>query len=463
MNRNWLRVFLCSAALAVAVPFTVRQANSAEKPDEAKTYASLSAGYIDFEGDEPVKDGITATLRVGRDVTDWLSLEGGFFVAPDLKEQFYYDYTTGVPVKTSRLQETAGVGTRSAIGTGVFVDGLYHFTRWERLDPYLAVGVGATWYSEDLGGNEVDLSARAGGGVMWHFNDEWAVRADYRSMVVNRDVSANSMVDAGVVWYWGASVPQKIVASGGLKDTDADGLLDDEEAKYGTNPFEADTDKDGLNDGDEVHKWKTDPLNPDTDYDGLSDGFDEVMKYKTDPTKRDTDGGGVADGHEVMEDHTDPLNPADDAILFELYINFDYNKADLKDKYVKDLDVIAKVLKRNPGSNARVEGHADKLKKSRASYNKTLSQKRAEAVVKYLEESDKIEGSRLKAVGYGFERPKAPNDPITGNPVNRRVEVYITGAEGEKNLQGADKIVPAPAPAAPVAPAAAAPVAPAGL
>jgi hypothetical protein len=31
----------------------------------------------------------------------------------------------------------------------------------------------------------------------------------------------------------------------------------------------------------------------------------------------------------------------------------------------------------------------------------------------------------MKAAGYGFDRPKAMNDKINGNPVNRRVEVYI--------------------------------------
>ena len=31
----------------------------------------------------------------------------------------------------------------------------------------------------------------------------------------------------------------------------------------------------------------------------------------------------------------------------------------------------------------------------------------------------------MSAAGYGFNRPKAANDPVNGNPVNRRVEVYI--------------------------------------
>jgi hypothetical protein len=58
-------------------------------------------------------------------------------------------------------------------------------------------------------------------------------------------------------------------------DTDRDGLSDEDEALYGTNPELVDTDDDGLTDRDEVVVFKTDPLNPDTDGDGFTDG-DEV-------------------------------------------------------------------------------------------------------------------------------------------------------------------------------------------
>ena len=91
-------------------------------------------------------------------------------------------------------------------------------------------------------------------------------------------------------------------------DTDGDGLNDgDEVTKYRTDPLKADTDGDGLNDGDEVTKYKTDPLKADTDGDGLNDG-DEVTKYRTDPLKADTDGDGLNDGDEVTKYRTDPLN-----------------------------------------------------------------------------------------------------------------------------------------------------------
>jgi outer membrane protein OmpA-like peptidoglycan-associated protein/opacity protein-like surface antigen len=90
-------------------------------------------------------------------------------------------------------------------------------------------------------------------------------------------------------------------------DTDGDGLSDyDEIFKYHTDPLKADTDGDGLTDGDEILKFKTDPLKADTDGDGLNDG-DEIMKYKTDPLKADTDGDGLTDGEEVLKYHTDPL------------------------------------------------------------------------------------------------------------------------------------------------------------
>ena len=82
-------------------------------------------------------------------------------------------------------------------------------------------------------------------------------------------------------------------------DTDLDGLNDYAEVKVNkTNPLIADTDSDGLKDGEEFTQYKTDPLKADTDGDKLNDG-DEVLKYKTNPLKADTDGEGLTDGDEV--------------------------------------------------------------------------------------------------------------------------------------------------------------------
>jgi len=113
------------------------------------------------------------------------------------------------------------------------------------------------------------------------------------------------------------SSPSKIVRDGERKgkdkyrspgDRDRDGLSDDQERLISTDPNDADTDGDGLNDGTEVLVERTDPLNPDTDGDGIEDG--EERELGTDPTHADTDGDGIEDGEEV-EQGSDPLDPND--------------------------------------------------------------------------------------------------------------------------------------------------------
>jgi len=419
-------MYLLGGVLAVTVIGAVPATSFAkmEPSEEAHWYFSVGAGLMDKEGDEAVNDGVIGTFRAGYDLTDTWSLEGMFYVAPKLTERFVgVDYTGRV----SRAEEDAGFGDTYA--AALAIDGLCHFTRWERLDPYLTLGVGAAWFGHEVNGYRLDPTVRGGGGVMYHFNDEWAVRADYRNLFLGADKQANTTIDGGIVWTPGARVQPKFVAIGGPADSDGDGLTDADEADYGTDPYDRDTDKDGLTDGEEVHKYKTDPLNPDTDWDGLKDGYDEVLKYGTDPLKRDTDAGGVADGHEVLEDNTNPLDPRDDLKLFELYIKFDFDQAIIKPEYFADLDKIGKVLKRHPDATARIEGHADQTKKSGKFHNNRLSEKRAKSVLTYLAEKFGIEKKHMTAVGYGFSRPKEKPDLVNGNPNNRRVEVYIRGVK----------------------------------
>ena len=64
-------------------------------------------------------------------------------------------------------------------------------------------------------------------------------------------------------------------------DTDGDGLINEDEAKSGTDPKNPDTDNDGLSDREEVKTWKTNPLKADTDGDGYNDG--EEIKTLNDP------------------------------------------------------------------------------------------------------------------------------------------------------------------------------------
>ena len=87
-------------------------------------------------------------------------------------------------------------------------------------------------------------------------------------------------------------------------DTDDDGLSDGDEASLSSNPLDPDTDDDGLFDGVEV-ALGTSPVKVDTDSDGLSDK-DEVEEYNTDPTIPDTDKDGLSDFDEINVYNTNP-------------------------------------------------------------------------------------------------------------------------------------------------------------
>lgn len=91
---------------------------------------------------------------------------------------------------------------------------------------------------------------------------------------------------------------QKYDAGDAAEDDDFDGLTRAQEFRAGSDPFQPDTDGDGLSDGDEFLIHGTDADAPDTDEDGLSDA-DELHLAGTDPTDADTDGDGMPDGFEV--------------------------------------------------------------------------------------------------------------------------------------------------------------------
>ncbi len=420
-----LAVFVASLCFAPVL--------QAEESDLASWYVSPGIGLILFEGDEEVEDGGLLSIRLGKDYSEFWSFEGGFYYAPKLDENFvgHTEVINGEVVKTEVSQsdpDVAGFGDTYALG--LTADALYHFTRWERLDPFLAVGLGATFYGEDFG-NQFDVVLRGGAGLMYHFNEEWALRADGRLLIAGDNTEANAIIDAGVVWHWGAGENIVVVPVDG-DDPDRDGLTTAREEQIGTDAYNPDSDADGLLDGEEVLTYETDPLNRDTDFDLLLDG-QEVKKYRTDPKDRDTDDGGVADGHEVLTDGTDPLDGSDDLLMVELKILFDTDKAIIKPEYFADLDVIGRIIKRHAKSTAVIEGHADRRLTSKADYNKRLSKSRAEAVLEYLSVKHAISRKRLDAVGFGFEQPKVEPDLKNGTPENRRVEVYIRNAQGSRD------------------------------
>jgi outer membrane protein OmpA-like peptidoglycan-associated protein len=126
----------------------------------------------------------------------------------------------------------------------------------------------------------------------------------YRTNPLRADTDGDGLSDGDEVI--------KYTTSPTRPDSDVDGVSDGEEAsKYGTDPLRMDSDGDGLVDGDEILKYNSNPLKVDTDGDGLTD-WDEVKSYRSDPTKADTDGDGLNDGDEVKKFKTDPAKADSD-------------------------------------------------------------------------------------------------------------------------------------------------------
>jgi outer membrane protein OmpA-like peptidoglycan-associated protein len=80
------------------------------------------------------------------------------------------------------------------------------------------------------------------------------------------------------------------------------------------------------------------------------------------------------------------------------------------------------VLKAYPSVQVALEGHTDAT--GEAAANKTLSQQRAEAVKQTLVNGG-VAADRVKAEGFGQERPVGDNNTEAGRARNRRLELVV--------------------------------------
>ena len=102
-------------------------------------------------------------------------------------------------------------------------------------------------------------------------------------------------------------------------------------------------------------------------------------------------------------------------------IHFDVDSATIQPLSEVTIAQIAQVLAAHPDWKMRVEGHTDS--DGGAPYNKTLSIRRAEAVVADLVTRYHVARGRLTSAGFGLAHPVAPNATEAGKALNRRVEL----------------------------------------
>lgn len=133
---------------------------------------------------------------------------------------------------------------------------------------------------------------------------------------------------------------------------------------------------------------------------------------------------------------TDLLVLRDDARLLRIYfqeeqgsvprrfvlegLELDTASADIASNAM--LDEAARTLAANPSARVRIEGHTDR--RGDEQQNQALSQRRAEAVKRYLVRQGVAE-AQLSAVGMAARNPIADNDTPEGRARNRRVELVV--------------------------------------
>ena len=110
-------------------------------------------------------------------------------------------------------------------------------------------------------------------------------------------------------------------------------------------------------------------------------------------------------------------------VTIVLNVEFDTDKAVVKDKYRDEIKKVADFMKTYPKTTAVIEGHTDNT--NTAAYNQKLSEERANSVRQYLINNFGIKASRLTAVGYGLTKPIASNSTEEGKQKNRRVQAVI--------------------------------------
>jgi OOP family OmpA-OmpF porin len=112
-----------------------------------------------------------------------------------------------------------------------------------------------------------------------------------------------------------------------------------------------------------------------------------------------------------------------DEHLSEARVTFRKGKAELTDSSYPLLAVLASVA-RDCETRLEIATHTDG--EGDAVINMKLSQRRADAVMKYLVQSG-VDPEQLEARGYGETQPIADNSTEDGRRTNRRVEFRVIG------------------------------------
>jgi outer membrane protein OmpA-like peptidoglycan-associated protein len=110
-----------------------------------------------------------------------------------------------------------------------------------------------------------------------------------------------------------------------------------------------------------------------------------------------------------------------------LTVNFASGSDELTPSAMRELDRLGRALTSQELApfRFRIEGHTDTV--GPASLNQALSERRAAAVGRYLEQRFGVNPARLETIGLGQTQLVVPTPDQTPNAQNRRVQVINLG------------------------------------
>src|SRR5690606_2560793 len=297
---------------------------------------------------------------------------GRILFGNDLEDATNYHIGLGLPI-TNRwtLEVVANEYDADAQDTGIEVrgtqyrlDALYHFSE-DQWRPYVAFGAGDQRLSPDGGEPSHETLLNAGLGLKNRFARNWEWRTDVRLFNSLDEEYTDVVFSTGISFLFGAKdarrpAPQPVAAPTVVEEADSDG-------------------------------------------DGVLESRD---KCPDTPRQYKVDSDGC-------------IQKLTETVSINLAVKFDTNSADVKEEYMSDIRDLATFMNQYENTQVTVEGHTDNT--GSAEYNRALSQRRADSVRRVLIERMGIEEDRVKAVGYGEDRPVADNSTASGREQNRRV------------------------------------------
>lgn len=326
------------------------------------------------------------------------------------------DKNWGLELSWDEIKTTAGLNTD--VRTRIFqLNNTYTFNTDGTLQPFLLAGLGYVDGKFDVHPTFTPngTSVNFGFGAKIILSSMLELRADIRDVHTMDHQTDDFMTTVGFNIRFGKSTPPL--------DSDGDGVYDDGDrcpatptgAAVDSSGCELDSDADGV--ANSQDKCPTTPTGVavdargcalDTDGDGVVDHLDKCP---------DTPEGALVDENGCRKMLTE-------AVSIKLALTFDTNKADIKPEFIDQIAKVAKFMTEYPDTTVVIEGHTDST--GAAKYNKSLSQKRAQAVADSLVNEHHVAANRVSAVGYGEEKPIADNNTADGRKANRRVVAQIS-------------------------------------